>query len=347
MDAYSGYNQIPLHPIDEEYTSFITNRGRFAVLNRFISKLTDKCLTLFKALKERKRFYWSEKCEEAFQGQKEHLERVPLLSKPRKGEILLLCLAVSSEADRIKGQAVADFVVEFTGAIDFNVKMELTHHPAWTLFVDRFARETGSRAGVLLESPEGHKLNCAIRFGFKTSNNSTEYEALLASLIQDKCMAAYLKKAMKLIPYFDKFELTQIPRVENLHANALSKLVSSKDSELLKIVLVEYLPRSSIAKAEEVMWVKKTPHWMRPITAYLHNNTLPKHKEEASKLRCKAVHFILKDEVLYKRGFSLPLLRCTSGDEANYVLREIHEGICSNHIGGLTLAHKVLRQGYY
>lgn len=25
----SGYNQIPLHPVDEEYTSFITNRGLY------------------------------------------------------------------------------------------------------------------------------------------------------------------------------------------------------------------------------------------------------------------------------------------------------------------------------
>lgn len=82
----------------------------------------------------------------------------------------------------IKGQAVVDFVVEFTGATDINVEMEPTHHPVWTLFVDRFARETGSGAGVLLERPEGHKLNCAIRFGFKTSNNAAEYEVLLAGL---------------------------------------------------------------------------------------------------------------------------------------------------------------------
>lgn len=27
MDAYSGYNQIPMHPSDEEHTSFITDRG--------------------------------------------------------------------------------------------------------------------------------------------------------------------------------------------------------------------------------------------------------------------------------------------------------------------------------
>ncbi|XP_024024255.1 uncharacterized protein LOC112092393 [Morus notabilis] len=29
MDAYSGYNQIPMHPTDEEHTSFITDRGLY------------------------------------------------------------------------------------------------------------------------------------------------------------------------------------------------------------------------------------------------------------------------------------------------------------------------------
>ncbi|KAK3039752.1 hypothetical protein RJ639_027409 [Escallonia herrerae] len=31
----------------------------------------------------------------------------------------------------------------------------------------------------------------------------------------------------------------------------------------------------------------------------------------------------------------------------NYALREVHEGICGQHLGGRALAHKVLRQGYY
>ena len=29
MDAYSGYNQIPMNPADEEHTSFITDKGLY------------------------------------------------------------------------------------------------------------------------------------------------------------------------------------------------------------------------------------------------------------------------------------------------------------------------------
>ena len=34
-------------------------------------------------------------------------------------------------------------------------------------------------------------------------------------------------------------------------------------------------------------------------------------------------------------------------EDANYMLREVHEGICGNHIGARSLAAKTLRQGYY
>lgn len=52
-------------------------------------------------------------------------------------------------------------------------------------------------------------------------------------------------------------------------------------------------------------------------------------------------------DVLYKRGFSCPYLRCFGLEEADYVMREVHEGICRNHSGSLSLAHKLLQAGYY
>ena len=34
----------------------------------------------------------------------------------------------------------------------------------------------------MLISPKGHKITCALRFGFKASNNGVEYKALLTRL---------------------------------------------------------------------------------------------------------------------------------------------------------------------
>ncbi|KAK3017710.1 hypothetical protein RJ639_003303 [Escallonia herrerae] len=53
------------------------------------------------------------------------------------------------------------------------------------------------------------------------------------------------------------------------------------------------------------------------------------------------------EDVLYKRSFTFPYLRCLTPLEANYALREVHEGICEQHWGGRAVAYKVLRQGYY
>lgn len=62
---------------------------------------------------------------------------------------------------------------------------------------------------------------------------------------------------MKCILAFEKFELAQILRVENTYANAISKLTSSKDFELLTIVRIEHLLKPSAPKCEdkEMMWV--------------------------------------------------------------------------------------------
>ena len=55
---------------------------------------------------------------------------------------------------------------------------------------------------------------------------------------------------------------------------------------------------------------------------------------------------MIKD-VLYKRGFSRPYLRCLGTEEADYIIREVHEGICGNHLGSRSLVHKLVRAGYY
>ncbi|XP_022864681.1 uncharacterized protein LOC111384604 [Olea europaea var. sylvestris] len=123
-------------------------------------------------------------------------------------------------------------------------------------------------------------------------------------------MAAYLKLVLNLVPHFERFELVQVPCFENTHADALSKLARSKDSELLRIVPIERLPKPSISRGEEVIWIEDIPPWMQPIIAYLKDQSLQPSKNEAKKLRRRAAHFILQDGVLYKIGLSSPLLRC-------------------------------------
>jgi len=50
---------------------------------------------------------------------------------------------------------------------------------------------------------------------------------------------------------------------------------------------------------------------------------------------------------LYIRGFSTLLLRCVDEFEKERIMQEIHEGICGSHIGGRSLAMKVLRASFF
>ena len=86
---------------------------------------------------------------------------------------------------------------------------------------------------------------------------------------------------------------------------------------------------------------------MTLIVLYLKDGKLSEGKDEAKKLRVRAARYVLMDKVLYKRGFSQPYLRCLAPNEANYVLREVHEGAYGNHSGARSLIHKVVCAGYY
>ena len=88
-------------------------------------------------------------------------------------------------------------------------------------------------------------------------------------------------------------------------------------------------------------------NWTTPLVSYLKNYTLPENKEVARKLKVQAARFVLIKDVLYKRGFFSPYLRCLSPEEANYIMREVHEGICGNHSGLQSLVHKLIQVGYY
>ena len=86
---------------------------------------------------------------------------------------------------------------------------------------------------------------------------------------------------------------------------------------------------------------------MDPIWDYLVEGLLPNDPKEASKLRTRSARFTIHRGALYKLGFFTPVLKCIVVGDTDYVLREVHEGVCGNHIGAWALAGKDLRQGYY
>ncbi|GJT73924.1 reverse transcriptase domain-containing protein [Tanacetum coccineum] len=279
----------------------------------------------------------------------------------------------------IKGQILADFIVERP---DEESPDELLAEPEelpepWTLFTDGSSCIDGSGSGLILTNPEGIEFTYAIRFRFEATNNEAEYEALIAGLriaeqmgvknvqanvdsrlvanqvngsyvAKESGMVQYLKKVKTLASNFKEFFIKQVPRSENKKADALSKITSTSFAHLSKQVLVEELKEKSIHEKEVLAIVEEEGQtWMTPICEYLTKEILPEDKKKARVVRRKASRYTMINGTLYKKSFLGPWLRCVGPLQANYVLREIHEGSCSMHFGPRSVVAKAIRTGYY
>ena len=86
---------------------------------------------------------------------------------------------------------------------------------------------------------------------------------------------------------------------------------------------------------------------MTSIISFLQDECLPQEVEEAKKVKKRAARFTILNDTLYKRGFSMPYLKCVDEEEAKYILEEIHEGVCDDHASPRSLVSKVFRIGYF
>ena len=72
-----------------------------------------------------------------------------------------------------------DFVTEW---MEVQLSTPDVTHEYWTMYFDGSVMAPGSRAGVVLISPNGSRLHYAIHLHFSASNNAVEYEALINGL---------------------------------------------------------------------------------------------------------------------------------------------------------------------
>jgi len=64
-------------------------------------------------------------------------------------------------------------------------------------------------------------------------------------------------------------------------------------------------------------------------------------------MRMKSSQFTLIGPELYKRGYTHPLLKCVTSEQAKYIMEELHQGICGLHTGARSTLTRILKAGYY
>ncbi|XP_021991924.1 uncharacterized protein LOC110888721 [Helianthus annuus] len=168
-----------------------------------------------------------------------------------------------------------------------------------------------------------------------------EYEA------KDSIMARYVAKVKETAKAFRTFKLEYIPRGKNRKSDALSKLASVAFDHLAKEVKVEVLTSPSLDVAEIATIEGSQETWMTPIVKFLRDGTLPEGEWAARKVRVKALQYELIGEELYRRSYLGPSLKCIDMEEAEYVIREMHEGICGMHSGPRTVVRRAMNAGFY
>ncbi|KAM1734971.1 hypothetical protein ACFX11_020371 [Malus domestica] len=219
-----------------------------------------------------------------------------------------------------KGQAVADFIVDFTYPVDIAStpeavallpseaqKIELTT-PAWSLYVDGSSNKQGCGAGLILTTLDKVAMEYAIRFKFKASNNEAEYEALLADLRLAKHLGVkqinifsdsqlvvnqvtnnFDAKDSSMAAYLAQtqlllkhfhYQITRVPRAAKSHADALARLPSAVEDKIGRKIHVELLAAPSTMVAE-VCNLQQGDSWITPIYKFLAHGTLPNDKVQA------------------------------------------------------------------
>ena len=263
-----------------------------------------------------------------------------------------------------KGQVLADFLTEILqpGTCPDGEGW-------WTLCVDGASRQSGAGIGLQLTSPIGERIEQVVHLGFSASNNESKYEAMIAGLkialvvgansllirsdselvvgqvnaefeSREPRMAKYASLVKQKLSTLTTWRLEHIPRGSNEQANALAAVAAS-----LPITETIYLPiyyqlSSSISPTQVSQVEKSPPSWMDPIQLYIATGKLPDDRSRAHKVQIQLARFSLVDGQLYKQSLGGPYLKCLTLEQGQYVLVELHEGICENHSRGRTLAHR-------
>ncbi|XP_074298157.1 uncharacterized protein LOC141628977 [Silene latifolia] len=189
-------------------------------------------------------------------------------------------------SDKESSPVLADFVSDFSPSLQMQAEKEILTleedkgEQMWELNVDGTSNMKGAGVGLVLKSPQGDLLVQAVRCEFKATNNEAEYEALILSLqlaldlkirhlqvysdsqlivnhvnnsyaARDPTMMAYLEIAQALKLRFQTFNIKQIPRDQNVEADALAALGATFKAGTISTVPIVHVLEPAISKAEQ------------------------------------------------------------------------------------------------
>lgn len=226
----------------------------------------------------------------------------------------------------------------------------------WVIYFDGSLKFEGAGARVLLISPKGKQLKYILQIFWEVSNNEVEYEALLHGLrlaislgikrlvvygdslvvinqVNDKWdrnkenMDAYCKKVRKLENKFSELEFHHVIRDNNVAADVLSKMGSTRAEVSAGIFVHElrkpYIPEQVTPAttntqppkpSQDIMMIEVD--WRSPFIDYIKKQKLPSDKDQAEQVSQRGKSYVLVGDKLYRKvAFSGVLMKCVTREE--------------------------------
>ncbi|XP_019168360.1 PREDICTED: uncharacterized protein LOC109164061 [Ipomoea nil] len=214
----------------------------------------------------------------------------------------------------IKGQALADFVVECTAREAPTADQTVQDASWWEAATDGLSSRKGSGGGVAITSPEGFKVYYALIYQFSPTNNEAEYEAFVAGLQFAKDLGAeyvqartdsslvvgqvlgdfevngerrgrYRDLAIERLTVFKAYAVRHVPRLDNADADILSKLSVEAPEHISRMARVLFIPYLSIDHRQVMPVQPVEESWITDIMGYLEDGRLPPDETRARKAK--------------------------------------------------------------
>nr|AAW56896.1 putative polyprotein [Oryza sativa Japonica Group] len=245
----------------------------------------------------------------------------------------------------IKSQVLADFVADWT--MPDNRSDNRIDNETWIMAFDGALNSQGAGAGFILTSPSGDQFKHAIHLNFRATNNTAEYEGLLAGIRA----AAALGVKRLVVKGDSKLVANQVHKDYKCSNPELSKYLAEvrKLEKRFDGIEVRHVYRKDNIEPDDLARRASRREPLEPGT-FLDVPTKPSVKEddaEAEKITRKAKIYRMIGNDLYKKAPNGVLLKYVSSDDGRHLLLDIHEGICGSHAAGRTLVGKAFRQGFF
>ncbi|XP_074306384.1 uncharacterized protein LOC141641628 [Silene latifolia] len=161
-------------------------------------------------------------------------------------------------------------------------------------------------------------------------------------------MIAYLKIATEQKSKFRTFKITQVPRDQNVEADALATLGATFQPTELSNIPITHVLIPTIQKEPDHNPVKQDVRpqytqgartlvstvgqqdadWRVPYLNWLRDGTLPEDKQEAQSFRIKASRYIMIDNIIFRKSLAGPCLGVEQRGSENLIFA----GYAVNHV---------------